>query len=247
MSSLLPTTRSEFHSKKYWDDFFKKRNEAFEWYGNYNEFSLFLLEEILKEDKLLVIGCGNSNISSKLYENGYENIINLDFSSTVINEMKIKNSSKSRMTWIVGDMTNMTDIPSHSIDIVFDKGALDALLSDDSEQILDKAHQMFLEIERVLVPNGKYICISLAQDFVIKTCINHFTQMNNNIKCSTRCDWNISIQRIQQSEPSSFTPFFITTKKSLAPSSTVKVKFNSIGEPLVSFNVLPPEEALKLV
>jgi hypothetical protein len=46
---------------------------------------------IKKADRMLIIGCGNSEISADLFDNKYTNITNLDFSPLVIEEMIEKN------------------------------------------------------------------------------------------------------------------------------------------------------------
>lgn len=40
-----------------------------------------------KTKKILHVGCGNSELQDKLYEDGYHNIINIDISSVVIEQM----------------------------------------------------------------------------------------------------------------------------------------------------------------
>ena len=75
-----------------------------------------------------MIGCGNSNFSSDLYDDGYTNITSNDFSELVVNEMK---SKRADMRWDVMDMTNMT-YTAGSMDVILDKGALDALMSDET-------------------------------------------------------------------------------------------------------------------
>lgn len=103
MAALLPQDHSEFTTKEYWDKFFQERNKtAFEWYGSFSDVLPPLLPNIKKTDRLLVIGCGNSNFSSQLYDLGFHNIINLDFSEVVIAEMREKNLARPLMQWQVG-------------------------------------------------------------------------------------------------------------------------------------------------
>jgi 2-polyprenyl-3-methyl-5-hydroxy-6-metoxy-1,4-benzoquinol methylase len=52
-----------------------------------------------------MVGCGNSKLSDQMYQNGYKNIVNIDISPTVINQMKEK---FPYMTWEVMDATKMT-------------------------------------------------------------------------------------------------------------------------------------------
>lgn len=54
------------------------------------------LEGVMTETscKILIVGCGNSPFSEEVYDLGYHNIINIDFSEVVINQQKEKNKSK---------------------------------------------------------------------------------------------------------------------------------------------------------
>ena len=72
---------------KYWNARYNKegKDNPFDWLENY--FSLKgLLEEFLthKDMKILIIGCGNADFSADLYDDGYENIVNVDISDVVI-------------------------------------------------------------------------------------------------------------------------------------------------------------------
>ena len=49
---------------------------------------------ISQESKILVVGCGNSTFSDELYDYGFENIHNIDFSNFLILNMKEKNKHK---------------------------------------------------------------------------------------------------------------------------------------------------------
>ena len=69
----------------------------FDWYAEFPELKLAFDEyNIEKEDKILMVGCGNSKLSDQMYQNGYKNIVNIDISPTVINQMKEK---FPYMTW----------------------------------------------------------------------------------------------------------------------------------------------------
>ena len=43
-----------------------------------------------KTDKILNVGCGNSRLSEELYEDGFEDITNIDFSQKVISQIEEK-------------------------------------------------------------------------------------------------------------------------------------------------------------
>lgn len=201
--SLLPKSYSEFKDKEYWETFFRNRgNVAFEWYGEFgNIFEEMKTVVESPQSKILSIGCGNSDFSSNLYDKGFTSITNIDFSTVVIEEMKLKNIHRQQMKWLVGDMTNMPEISDGSCDIVFDKGALDAILSENIETVISQTTKMFGEIERVLNSTGKYICITLAEDFVVRALFSHF------------CNWKIDIYSVPSSAPSPFLALMIVLQK----------------------------------
>lgn len=228
--SLLPQDHSEFRTKQYWDDFFTKReNVAFEWYGDYKELSGHIGKTCKKEDTVLVIGCGNSNFSSDFYDQGYHNVTNLDFSELVIQEMVAKNLARDKMVWDVGDMTNLNKYASNSFDIVFDKGALDALMSTDSPDTKEMALKMFEEITRVLKPNGRYICITLAEQYIITTLLNYYTTIVN-------VGFSINVDCVQSKKESPFVPFYVEIAKvssgnSVSNSKIIRLHLDQFGNP----------------
>lgn len=162
---------------------------------------------IKKTDNILVIGCGNSDLSSKLYDSGCQNITNLDFSSLVIAEMQSKNESRSNMKWIVGDMTNMADISNESFDVVLDKGALDALFSEDTSDRRHMVNEMYREISRVLKASGKYVCISLAEEYILNSILDFFCVRHESFA------WCTTIETFSNVKPSPFVPFFFVFHK----------------------------------
>ena len=160
---------------KYWNARYNKegKDNPFDWLENY--FSLKgLLEEFLthKDMKILIIGCGNADFSADLYDDGYENIVNVDISDVVIKQMKEKNEEKRpHMQWIVMDITDMKPFEKDSFDLVIDKSTMDALCcADDS---LLKIALMLKETIRVLRTNGHYFCISYGKP---ESRVHHFEQ-----------------------------------------------------------------------
>lgn len=239
--SLLPKSYTDFHSKSYWEDFFKIRGgEAFEWYGTFKDIRSLVLSKAKSTDKILIVGCGNSEFSAELYDAGFDQITNLDFSSVVIDDMRAKNTHRPRMRWVIGDMTDMQAIANESFDIVFDKGALDALVSDSSRENLQQAAKMFDEIDRVLVDTGAYMCISLAEEFILKGLIARFAQSKA---------WEMSVQTIECEKISPFKPFFFNITKIPTTRSCggLRLWFDSFGAAISSPLIKPSEYAVELV
>ncbi|XP_010870295.2 eEF1A lysine and N-terminal methyltransferase [Esox lucius] len=173
--SLLPRTAEEFSSAEYWERFFKKRGEkAFEWYGDYNKLCGVLHKYIKPRDKVLVVGCGNSELSEQLFDVGYRNLTNIDISETVINHMNQKNAKqRPDLTFQTVDATQMP-YEDGSFQAALDKGTLDAMASQEEGAL---AGRMLMEVGRVLGVGGRYVCVTLAQESVIKLAVEHFVQV----------------------------------------------------------------------
>ncbi|XP_073449331.1 eEF1A lysine and N-terminal methyltransferase [Aquarana catesbeiana] len=175
--NLLPKSSKEFSSSEYWEQFFRRRGErAFEWYGGYLELCGVLHKYIKPKDKVLVVGCGNSELSERLYDAGCQNLSNIDVSEVVIRQMNERNAKKRPlMTYQLMDATQTTFPDSH-FQAVLDKGTLDAILPDTEEKTLETATKLLIEIGRVLQFGGRYLCVSLAQGHVLDKLVNQFSQ-----------------------------------------------------------------------
>lgn len=66
-SGLVPESYSEFRSVAFWDGFFKTRGDkAFEWYGDWKQLQHFIKPLCARDQKILVPGCGNSDMSANM-------------------------------------------------------------------------------------------------------------------------------------------------------------------------------------
>jgi ubiquinone/menaquinone biosynthesis C-methylase UbiE len=192
-------------------------------YGSFKNFSQFCFRKIRLNEKCLVIGCGNSAFSSDLYDHGFKNITNIDFSEQVIRSMQeINLPSRPEMSWEVMDMTAMT-YEEGSYDVIIDKGALDALMSANTLQAKQQALDMFESINRVLKDKGRYLCITLAEDFILQHLLGHFTQIGT---------YTTQIFTIHTETPSPFKTFVILiTKQTRGEDQRCEVFFDSFGVP----------------
>ena len=94
-----------------------------------------------------------------MYEDGYENIINVDISHTVTKIMEEKCKSRCpKMVYKQLDVLDMSEFKTGEFNTVLDKGTLDSVLCGDNSTT--NAEKMLDEICRVLAPNGIYICVS---------------------------------------------------------------------------------------
>ncbi|XP_055498232.1 eEF1A lysine and N-terminal methyltransferase isoform X2 [Leucoraja erinacea] len=175
--NLLPKCSKEFSSAEYWETFFKKRGgSAFEWYGTYVDHCAVLHKYIKRNDKVLVVGCGNSELSEQMYDVGYQSITNIDISPAVISHMKERNGARRpAMAFAKMDVGQM-EFADSQFQVVLDKGTLDAIMTDESEGTLRKVEEMFGEIGRVLRLGGRFLCISLAQEHIARKAVRYFSQ-----------------------------------------------------------------------
>ena len=162
------TANSVFKKKDYWETRFQSE-DSYEWLVSYENVRSYLEMSVKKSDKILVVGCGNSPFSNDLYDGGFENIVNIDFSAVVIEKMAIENGdTRPKMQWICMDMLQL-DFPDASFDVVIDKAAMDAIMVDEKDvwdpdqSIINDADRMCYGITRVLTYGGIFFQISFAQ------------------------------------------------------------------------------------
>jgi len=82
---------NDYGSSKYWDNrYSKNKYSPYEWYFGFNTLVLILKHKLnkdylqAKDINILIIGCGDSEISAKLYEDGFINLYSIDVSCVVI-------------------------------------------------------------------------------------------------------------------------------------------------------------------
>ncbi|KAK2586784.1 hypothetical protein KPH14_011810 [Odynerus spinipes] len=227
--SLLPRTHEEFSQPEYWNSFFKKRGKkSFEWYGEYSELCGILSKYIKIKDDILIVGCGNSTLSMSLYDVGYRNIINIDVSDVVIKQMlNINKNERPDLIYEQMDATQMT-YSNERFSVVLDKGTLDALMPDIKEDTVFVIDKYFKEIIRVLRNGGRYICISLLQEHILRKILLFFSTNNFMIRV-IRCHEAETKAKLE--EGSSIPVFVIVaTKFTKLTESVLEIAFTD-GKP----------------
>ena len=63
----------------------------------------------------LAIGCGNSKLSENMYDVGIKNIVNIDLSNVVIQQMNAKNKQRKEMQFLKMDMLQVKILISKRI------------------------------------------------------------------------------------------------------------------------------------
>jgi len=110
--------------------------------------------------QVCVVGCGNSDMSLAFYEDGFTNIISIDYSEIVINKMKELHKDMKSLVYEVQDVRQMTYTDGY-FDVIVDKGTLDAILCGSDSAT--NANGMLSECQRVLKKGGYFFVITYGQ------------------------------------------------------------------------------------
>ncbi|OCF37401.1 hypothetical protein I316_00522 [Kwoniella heveanensis BCC8398] len=120
--------------------------------------------------RMLMLGCGNSALGEVLYDAGWTNIVNLDYSKIVIDQMKERHTSRPLMEWHEMDVLDLK-YGEEEFDLVVDKGTMDAMLTtkgdpwNPSEKDVKACTQEVTEALRVLKKRkgSKFIYFTFGQ------------------------------------------------------------------------------------
>nr|XP_031857942.1 uncharacterized protein CI109_006654 [Kwoniella shandongensis]KAA5525014.1 hypothetical protein CI109_006654 [Kwoniella shandongensis] len=137
----LPPTNEGYGTHEYWEQRYAAESDGttFDWFLS-PAYLLPLFEELTsdiggdkakgkgKEARILMLGCGNSGLSEELYDAGWTNIVNLDYSKVVIEQMSQRHASRELMTWQEMDVLDLK-YNEEEFDLVVDKGTMDAMLT----------------------------------------------------------------------------------------------------------------------
>ena len=90
-----------------------------------------------------------------MYEDGYHNITNIDYSAIVIDKMYNRCKHYPLMIWLVMDIFELKFDPS-SFDVVIEKGTLDSLMVNQkdpwrlSSELEEKLHNVLVKVRCLL-------------------------------------------------------------------------------------------------
>ena len=144
----------------YWEQRYKNsENTTFDWLENYQTLKEIILPlNISKEaGEILNLGCGNSEFSENMYDDGFHNIKNIDICQSVIKLMSERSKNRPEMKYEVMDVRDIK-YESNYFDLVIDKSTIDTLLCGDDAFI--SVAKMIKEVQRVLKVGGYYMIIS---------------------------------------------------------------------------------------
>ena len=189
-----PPELSAYCEQGYWDSRYAKKDEGdgegllYDWFSSLDDIAVRLHQIIDRELgqksetgsldvsclNILMNGCGNSRLSEKLVDLGYNCIMNVDFSSVVIDNMARYYGDKKPydtcLQWKVQDVRSLDLLKSRTFDVVIDKGTLDVFFCekdcdiwDPSSEIRTNVGRTLEQVERVLKPNGIFVYVTFGQ------------------------------------------------------------------------------------
>ncbi|KAL0240466.1 hypothetical protein I308_106260 [Cryptococcus tetragattii IND107] len=132
----LPPTNEGYGTHEYWEERYAKESDGrtFDWFLS-PSYLIPFFEELTagidtgKDARILMLGCGNSALGEVLYDAGWKNIVNIDYSKIVIEQMQERHSEKRpEMTWLEMDVMDLK-FGENEFDLIIDKGTMDAMLT----------------------------------------------------------------------------------------------------------------------
>ncbi|KAF8310068.1 S-adenosyl-L-methionine-dependent methyltransferase [Clavulina sp. PMI_390] len=176
---------------EYWNDRYREEGDSasFDWFKEYHQIS-DIINEIIpnKNSRILMLGCGNSTLSADMYADGFDSIVNIDYSSVVIDSMKRRHSDKT-MEWTEMDIRDL-NFDDSTFDVALDKGTMDAMMTakgsvwNPPAQVVEDCTKEIDEVIRVLRKStGVFIYITFGQP--------HFRR-----RFLTREGWSLEIREL---------------------------------------------------
>ncbi|XP_077218615.1 S-adenosyl-L-methionine-dependent methyltransferases superfamily protein isoform X1 [Tasmannia lanceolata] len=152
------TTSQAYGEASYWDRRYSQDEGPFDWYQKYPALAPLFHLYMHRHHRILMVGCGNSELGEDMINDGYQDVVNIDISSVVIEAMQKKYRDRPELKYIKMDVRDMSSFESGSFDTVIDKGTLDSLMCGHNAQ--QNARMMLEEVGRVLKSTGVYILIT---------------------------------------------------------------------------------------
>lgn len=173
-----------YSKKSFWNERFEKSDSNFDWYADWEQLEKYFKVFLTQDSTILMVGCGNSKMSSQMYKSNFKNITNIDISDVVIGKMQ---KQFPEMKWIEMDATKM-GFEDNSFDCAIDKGTLDAIMCGNDPS--PPAH-MIREMHRVTKKGGHYCIITHGEP---ESRLDYFEKFKNE-----KCDFDIKCEKINLS------------------------------------------------
>ena len=165
----------DFSNVSYWNQYYTDNTEQFDWFQPWEFFKKYLCNRVTLGGNALNVGCGNSTLGKDLLEH-FDKIVNIDYSQTVIDQMKDKYKDIPNLEWITTDCLKI-ELEEQFFDCIFDKGTFDCLTCDSESN--EKVKSYLNEIDRLLTPYGTFVLISFAPEIARK---RYFKEVSKQLK-----------------------------------------------------------------
>lgn len=147
------------HEVDYWDTLYAQSAQAgVKTFGSaWQSVDLAALRDVTKlnlgpQDRVLVLGAGDSGLSEELFDAGCRNVTAVDFSPRLVQAMA---ELSHGVLWRMEDARKLS-FAEETFDVVLDVALLDSVASGGD----DKVAAALAETYRVLNPGGTYISVS---------------------------------------------------------------------------------------
>ncbi|CAO1618956.1 unnamed protein product [Sympodiomycopsis kandeliae] len=162
-------------TQEYWDQrYAKEEGNTYDWFKKFDDIKHVILPHIPNKDaKILELGCGNSTITPGLHSMGYTNLTSIDFSPTLISQMRSQFPQITFHCLDIRDLLSPSSLsligPLSSYDLIIDKGTLDALVAekgsvwDPSQAVRENAAKEIDAVVQLLKPGATFLYMTWQQ------------------------------------------------------------------------------------
>ncbi|CAM9421705.1 unnamed protein product, partial [Hapterophycus canaliculatus] len=154
----VPSEAASYGKNAFWDERYASDQEAVEWYHPWANLAPTLIQYMDEQDDVLICGCGNSELSVDMYDDGFGSIVNADMSRVVIYQMA-ETYKAYPLEWKSVDLTR-EEFSEEKFDIALDKACLDSIVC--SPHGVSNVEKYLQQMDRLLQPEGAFICVSFA-------------------------------------------------------------------------------------
>jgi len=135
-----------------------------DWYCGWLVLRPLLTPFMSRSDRTLLTGCGDAPIALDLCNDGYEQIVCVDFAPAAVARMRRFLSAHGHVTAAcacsVEDVADLS-LATGTLDVILDKGCFDVLAPES-------VAKYFSEMLRVLTPGGRFVCVTNDPKEVLK-------------------------------------------------------------------------------
>ncbi len=152
---------TRFGEDSFWKERYANGTVSFEWFVPFSDvtqqnqpFRGLLQSRVASKAKVVEIGCGTSELCENLWDMGFRDVTGLDNQPAAIEFCNKRQGTERQIKYVVGDMTKMP-FEDKSVDVIIDKGALDALVCHGGDGLAKCGAEMW----RTMKPNNSLLIV----------------------------------------------------------------------------------------